>query len=50
MTKGSIHQVDKTTANIYAPNIRQPKHTKQKLKANRAKRRNKQQYHNNWGL
>ena len=31
MIKGSIHQEDITTANIYAPNIRAQKHIKQKL-------------------
>ena len=31
MIKGSIHQEDITTVNIYAPNIRAQKYIKQKL-------------------
>ena len=31
MIKGSIHQEDLTIVNMYVPNIKTPKYTKQKL-------------------
>ena len=47
MIRGPIYQEDQVIVNIYVPYIGAHKHIKQKL---RAKRRNKQQYSNSWGL